>query len=214
MSKETYLRLVAVSTLVQSLLTLVAAWVAFGSTPTWQVLLAALLTACGGAALFNAARRVALVSCGVVVMSLALGALIGWAAALYHGQTVIRAVLFAGAVITLMCLAAAAWPPLFEGRRPYLTAGLATVLAAVTLAPILSARSSRPGAVQALGCVAIAAYALYIAYSWTRAASGPRTLANAVRISGLTIVVAAVSFLRSLDTTGAQATPSGRHEHN
>ena len=154
MSKETYLRLVAVSTLVQSLL---------GSTPTWQVLLAALLTACGGAALFNAARRVALVSCGVVVMSLALGALIGWAAALYHGQTVIRAVLFAGAVITLMCLAAAAWPPLFEGRRPYLTAGLATVLAAVTLAPILSARSSRPGAVQALGCVAIAAYALYIA---------------------------------------------------
>lgn len=199
MTRNGYVRAVAMFTLVVSLLVVAGAKISFDWLFSWPLLIATFIGSIVGIVVFNKSVDWPVSLLGVSVMSFALGLMIGPAVATYAAVTVMQAIVLTLMVMVGMSIVGILFPQIFEGTGPFLMAAL-LVLIAASFAQIILVSIGFEQALNMplLAWAGVGVFSLFVAYDWSRALGLPHTMDNAVDVSGALILDGVNLFLRLL----------------
>jgi len=203
MSKESYIRTIAVFTLLMALVVAGGVMISYTWTPSWLLVIVTFLASIAFIFMFKMSDNPLVSGIGVSGMSLAMGIMIGPLVAAYAGIVVVKAVVTTAAVMGVMSFMGIVYPKVFEGWGPYLMAGLVLLIVAQFAQIIFVALGFAAAAdMPLLAWLGIGIFTALVAYDWAKALAQPYTLDNAIDASGGIILDAINLFIRFLEVYG------------
>lgn len=199
-STETYIRTIALATLLLAGVTAGGVALSYNWEPTWVLLIGSFVLAIIGIFVFELSDDPGISSVGVIMMSVGMGLMIGPVVALYDADIVLYALLTTCAIMGIMSLAGIIYPQFFDGLGPFLLGGLIFILLAGVGQIVLLQNGVEFEWLDLLllwGGMLI--FTLYVAYDWARAMELPRTYNNAIDVAGALILDAINLFIRLLE---------------
>jgi FtsH-binding integral membrane protein len=181
----TYVRLIALFTLISVGIVAVGATVSYSWPFTWYLWVGSFIAMLVGTIIFATSDDPARSVFGVVMMSAAAGIMMGPYLATKSLEIVLQAILITGGIVGVMSIVGIIFPKVFEGFGPYLLAGLVVLLIAMLGQMIFAALGfSVSVSMPILYWVGIILFTLYVAYDWSRALKIPHTINNAIIAAG------------------------------
>ena len=205
MTESTYIRAVALFTLMEAVLVACGTFTSYNSAPSLLLILGSFAVSIVCIFVFQMSDGPIISALGVGIMSYMLGLMIGPVVAMYTAQAVMLAIITTAGTMGVMSVVGIMFPGTFRGWGPYLMGGL-TLLIVAQFAQLFLIGMGVQGSdnMPLLTWAGVILFIGIVAFDWSRALDLPHTLNNAIDASGGLILDAVNLFIRFLQIFGGK----------